>query len=52
MKRLAIITGILLSIAAVAAAHFGWLPYSAIETLGFVTGAACVGLYSGRYIRD
>jgi nicotinamide mononucleotide transporter len=44
MKRLVILTSILLSIAAVAAAHFGRLPYSTAETLGFVTGAACVYL--------
>src|SRR5882724_5114562 len=44
MRRLAIVTSIFLSIAAVVAAHAGWLPFSTTETIGFVTGAACVYL--------
>lgn len=37
-------SGALLGIALILAAWRGWLPYSLIETLGFVTGAACVYL--------
>jgi nicotinamide mononucleotide transporter len=44
MRRFVTITAILLSTAAVAAARLGWVPFSATETLGFVTGAACVYL--------
>lgn len=37
-------SGALLGIALILAAWRGWLPYSLIEALGFVTGAACVYL--------
>ena len=37
-------TGVLLGMALILAAWQQWLPYSLTETLGFVTGAACVYL--------
>jgi nicotinamide riboside transporter PnuC len=44
MKRLDFRIGTVLSLSLLAASWRGWLPFDLTETLGFVTGAACVYL--------
>ena len=49
-RRIELLTGGTAALLLVAASWRGWLPYSLTETLGFVTGAACVYLVIRRSV--
>src|SRR3712207_5071716 len=49
-RRIKLLTGATAALLLCAASWRGWLPYSLTETLGFVTGAACVYLVIRRSV--